>query len=191
MEGLDGQIKSLAHSEKIGWSAHHFTSHAARRRIPQLNTGHCRGCYKTKNLLPLCGVSTACISKPLGMEDGTIAENKITASSTHDKVGRLTWGRLHCSQGSWAPNTDDSNQWFQVDFSPDVKLISHIATQGNGKNWWWVKTYYVTYRTGGATFQEYKENNQRVVSKIPTTAFILTRKSLKQYACLEVALKST
>ena len=110
------------------------------------------------------------------MEDGSITDNKITASSTHSNA-RVTWGRLHCSLGSWTPNTDDSYQWFQVDFSPDVKLISHIATQGNGKNWWWADTYYVVYRTGDAALKEYKENNEKRVSKALNFIYTLANKS--------------
>ena len=97
------------------------------------------------------------------MEDGSIADNKITASSTHSN-SKVAWGRLHNSQGSWTPNTDTGYQWFQVDFVPEVKIISLIATQGNGKSWWWVKAYYVMYKKGGEALQEYKENNQSVVS---------------------------
>lgn len=97
------------------------------------------------------------------MEDGSIPDNKITASSTHTN-GKVAWGRLHYSQGSWTPNTDTGYQWFQVNFAPELKIISHIALQGNGKNWWWVKEYYVMYKKGGGALQEYKENNQQMVS---------------------------
>lgn len=102
-------------------------------------------------------------SKPLGMEDDSIPDNDITASSTHTN-SKVAWGRLHYSQGSWTPITDTGYQWLQVNFVPEVKLITHIATQGNGKNWWWVKEYYVMYRKGGRALQEYMEKNQNVVS---------------------------
>ena len=97
------------------------------------------------------------------MEDGSITDNKITASSTHSSSD-VAWGRLHYSHGSWTPNTDIGYQWLQVDFVPEVKLITHIATQGNGMNWWWVTKYYVKYKKGGDGLQEYKENNNQVVS---------------------------
>ena len=97
------------------------------------------------------------------MEDDSIPDNNITASSTHTN-SKVAWGRLHYSQGSWTPITDHVYQWLQVNFGPNVKLITHIATQGNGINWWWVKEYYVMYRKGGRALQEYKENNQNVVS---------------------------
>jgi len=99
------------------------------------------------------------------MEDGSIPDNTITASSTH-RNSKLAWGRLHYSPGSWRANTDTGYQWFQVSFVPEVKLITHIATQGNGKNWWWVEEYYVMYKKGQEALKEYMENNQRVVSKI-------------------------
>ena len=101
------------------------------------------------------------------MEDGSISRTKITVSSTHPNH-KKNWGRLHCSKGSWTPEHDSGNEWFQVDFVPDVKLILHIATQGNGNIWWWVNTYYVMYKTGGDALQEYKENNQRMVSEVLT-----------------------
>ena len=97
------------------------------------------------------------------MEDESIPDNKITASSTYVN-SNVAWGRLKCSRGSWTPSTDDVYQWFQVNFGPNVKLITHIATQGDGKNWWWVKEYYVLYRKGGGVFKQYMENNHRVVS---------------------------
>ena len=117
------------------------------------------------NFALLCLHETACVSKPLGMEDGSIADNKITASSTHMR-SRAAWGRLHCSDGSWTPNTDSFGEWLQVDFAPEVKLITHIAIQGNGKSWWWVASYYVMYGTGGVVIEDYKENNQQVVSHV-------------------------
>ncbi|KAL9963454.1 hypothetical protein ACROYT_G026965 [Oculina patagonica] len=103
-----------------------------------------------------------CISKPLGMEDGSITDNMISISSTHPN-DKVAWGRLHCSLGSWTSYTDTGYQWFQVNFVPEVKLISHIATQGNGKMWTWVTRYYIMYKAGGAALEEYKKNNQRVI----------------------------
>jgi len=99
------------------------------------------------------------------MEDGSIPDNKITASSTHSN-SKAAWGRLHSPQGSWTPNTDDLKQWFQVSFAPEVKLITDIATQGNGVMWWYVKEYYVMYKKGQEALKAYMENNRRVVSKI-------------------------
>ena len=97
------------------------------------------------------------------MEDGSIPDNKITASSTYSN-SEVAWGRLHCLKGSWAPNTDTGYQWLQVNFVPEVKLIAHITTQGNGKNYWWVKKYYVMYKKRQEALTEYMENSHTVVS---------------------------
>ena len=109
------------------------------------------------------------------MENGSIPDNKITASSTHSN-SEVAWGRLHHSQGSWTPDTETGYQWLQVDFEPDVKLITHIATQGNGKNWWWVKEYYVMFKKGQEALKEYMENNHGVVSEgLASLSFLLRR----------------
>lgn len=115
------------------------------------------------------------------MENGSVTDNMINASSTHAQ-SKAAWGRLHCSQGSWVPNTDAGYQWFQVNFAPHVKLITHIATQGNGNSWWWVEEYYVMYKTGRGPLKEHMENNQRVVSKILVSfSFLIRRLKMGNY----------
>ena len=114
------------------------------------------------------------------MEDDSIPDNKITASSTHSN-SKVAWGRLRYSQGSWSPRTDDGCQWIQVDFVPDVKLITHIVTQGNGKSWWWVIEYYVMYKKGQETLKGYMENNHRVVSEVLASFSFLVRRLKRGY----------
>ena len=109
------------------------------------------------------------------MEDHSIPDNKITASSTH-RDSKVAWGRLHCSQGDWTPKADYGYQWLQVDFEPEVKLITHIATQGNGNKYWWVKEYYVMYKKGQEALKEYMENNHRVVNNILSSSSFLVRR---------------
>ena len=98
------------------------------------------------------------------MQNGSIRDDMLSASSVHSKSNKA-WGRLHHSGGSWTPNTDDENQWFQVNFDPELKRITHIATQGYGQSqWWWVEKYFVQFkRRGASSLETYKENNQRVV----------------------------
>ena len=113
------------------------------------------------------------------MEDGLIPDNKITASSTQCN-SKLAWGRLHNSHGSWTPDTDTGYQWLQVDFVPEVKLITNIATQGNGKSWWWVKEYYVMYKKGQEALKGYMENNHRMVSKVLMSSRFLVIKAIEE-----------
>ncbi len=145
----------------------HITSLPLTKAIPLICQIFC--VLQLRLNFSLCPINkTVCShSVPLGMEAGTIPDNKITVSSTHAN-SEATWGRLHYTSGSWTPVADSGDQWFQVDFVPEVKLVTRIATQGNGGSWWWVTTYYIMYKTGGAALEEYKEINQRVVSKVLT-----------------------
>ena len=77
------------------------------------------------------------------MEDGSIADNQITASSYASGVGysRQPWeGRLNYDKWSyWAPinPAQDSTPWIQVAFSSAV-TITAIQTQGGGFHSAWV-----------------------------------------------------
>lgn len=117
-------------------------------------------------LTDLCSCSnfkTAC-SEPLGMEDGSITDNMTSASSTHQH-SQTSWGRLHHLGGSWTPLDDYIKSWFQVNFEPEVKRITGIATQGRGKEEWFVKKYYIMYKKKGDwSLKTYMENNHTVVS---------------------------
>ena len=71
---------------------------------------------------------------PLGMEDESIADHQINASSYYSDNGNKyePWrGRLNNNNGYWSPfNTDDS-PWIQVVFSSAV-VITAVQTQGAG-----------------------------------------------------------
>ena len=98
------------------------------------------------------------------MEDGSITDNMVSASSTHTH-SKKSWGRLHHSGGSWTPLDIYKREWFQVNFEPKVKRITGIATQGHGQSYWWVTTYYITYKKNGdSSLKTYMENSHRVVS---------------------------
>ena len=106
-------------------------------------------------------------NKPLGMQDGTISDGQISASSER----RLYFGpenaRLNFSSDStrvaaWMPENNDANQWLQVDFGNET-IVTGIDTQGRASNQCpkcdqWVKNYTVSYRQDNATFRQYKEN---------------------------------
>ncbi|XP_074633812.1 neuropilin-1a-like [Acropora palmata] len=117
-----------------------------------------RGCRCTENAI---GLNDSC-SKPLGMEDGSIKDQMISVSSTHS-TSKKAWGRLHNTKGSWTPNDDNTLQWFQVNFQPEVKRIMQIATQGNGNSHYWVKKYYIMFQKQGApNLERYVESNKQM-----------------------------
>ena len=65
---------------------------------------------------------------PLGMEDGSIADEQVTASSNFN--GRNPWnGRLNNTNGHWAAGRNDATPWIQVAFSSAV-TITAIQAQG-------------------------------------------------------------
>ena len=112
-------------------------------------------------------------SQPLGMEDGTILNRQISASSER----RVDFGpanaRLNFSgPGAWVAGTQDDNQWLQVDFGNETR-VTEIDTQGRrcGKCHQWVKEYTVSYSKDNVTFKRYKEDGQCQVKVFRTGVF--------------------
>ena len=103
---------------------------------------------------------------PLGMKDGTIPNSQITASSEfkhsvyHGAANaRLDFTATASRTGAWSAQTNDGNQWLQVEFSKRTK-VTGIDTQGrNGCCSQWVTKFTVSYRDEGEnSFKDYKEN---------------------------------
>lgn len=51
---------------------------------------------------------------PLGMDDRTISDAQIKASSRFSDQFRPEFGRLNNVPGTWCARTTDKNQWLQV-----------------------------------------------------------------------------
>lgn len=103
---------------------------------------------------------------PLGMEDGTITDEQITASSRVDGNHSAVQARLNfkadgSKAGAWSALTNDRNQWLQVDLASYTR-VTRIATQGrNGYNEW-VTKYKLQYSDDEGKFQLYKEFGESV-----------------------------
>ena len=108
--------------------------------------------------LILCCSGNGLCGQPLGMEDWTIPDSSITASS--DWWSELPWdpydygqdekGRLHAG-GCWCPQTDDMHvPWFQVDLkelNQQTKVVG-VITQGgfcSSGSTGWVTVFKVQY----------------------------------------------
>ncbi|XP_033118606.1 lactadherin-like, partial [Anneissia japonica] len=93
----------------------------------------------------------------LGIEDGTIPSDQLTASSEYSSQnlgahrGRLNTVRDGDAYGAWAAATNDPDQWIQADLG-SVKRVVGVITQGRSDGNQWVKTYKVTYSTDGSIF---------------------------------------
>ncbi|KAK3743988.1 hypothetical protein QZH41_010800, partial [Actinostola sp. cb2023] len=106
-------------------------------------------------------------NRALGMTNGDIPNNAITASSywadlndilrPHD--GRLHWTKNANAQ-CWTAKTQDINQWLQIDLSR-LQFVTAIATQGRHVITQRVTSYWFSYRNDGVTWNEYKENQAR------------------------------
>ena len=107
----------------------------------------------------------------LGMGSGAIADEQISSSSQLDVYHAASNGRLHFQAtsnvgGSWSAQTNDVNQWLQIDLGNLQTTVTRVATQGNGANSQWVKRYKLQYSYEGFNFQYYSEQgeNQSKVS---------------------------
>ena len=91
-----------------------------------------------------------CTGVPLGMEDGTITDGQITASSV-DTIGQSNFPNVCCrpwyarlNHGTkWRPSRDKTNpnSWIRIDLREN-RTVTGLIAQG-----WscWVKTLYVKY----------------------------------------------
>ena len=101
------------------------------------------------------------------MEDGTIADEQINASSVfhNSPLYAGNRGRLHNDQGAssfvgWISGTRNVDQWLQVDMLTQYTRITGVATQGRTNHSQRVKTYQLQFSNNGMEFQYYKERGQ-------------------------------
>ncbi|XP_038060477.1 retinoschisin-like [Patiria miniata] len=81
--------------------------------------------------------------QPLGMEDGTIKDDRITASSGYDNYP-ATDGRLNNNNG-WIAGSEDANPWIEVDLD-EPTVVSGVITQRLASYFGLVKKYKVSYK---------------------------------------------
>ena len=101
------------------------------------------------------------------MEDGSIPDNRITASTEWTKNhgpsnARLNRPKTPPTTGSWSAKRNDLNQWIQVDLS-NLKRVSGVATQGRNAYPQWVTNFTVQYSANGETWCNVNDvNGQKV-----------------------------
>ena len=112
------------------------------------------------------------------MENGTIRDSQITASSAYDSRhnasnGRLNFRRHGQTVGAWSSKTQNNNQWLQVDFQRSA-IITGISTQGRDSyHNQYVKNYKISFSVNGAKFHNYTEPNG--MSKVSWLAVFFVR----------------
>ena len=110
------------------------------------------------------------------MENGTIFDSEITASSELNVSTPAKNGRLNYTLGSsWCAATIDSNPYLQIDLQT-LHIICAVSTQGNSQADQWVKTYTLKLSKDGvsSSWTDYKEDGQvRVCSNHSVDNFYL------------------
>ena len=107
----------------------------------------------------------------LGMEDGSILDNQITASSEWNanhgpSNARLNRPATPPTTGAWSAKTNNRNQWIQADLG-GLKWVSGVVTQGrNGAYSQWVTRFNVQYSENGQIRNYVEDSNGRNVRKL-------------------------
>ncbi|XP_078357295.1 uncharacterized protein LOC144642185 [Oculina patagonica] len=101
----------------------------------------------------------------LGMENRLISNEKISASSQCDTNHAASQGRLHfkgskSKAGSWTAQTNDANQWLQVDLGSQQTRVTGVATQGSSNRDQWVIKYKLQYSNDGTIFEYYRQRGE-------------------------------
>ncbi|EDO30172.1 predicted protein, partial [Nematostella vectensis] len=111
---------------------------------------------------------------PLGMEDGSIPDSSITASSHYSASHSPYYGRLNNQAisnihgGAWAAKINKKDEYLQVDLGR-FTWVTHVATQGRPKEtgyMQWVTVYTVEYSLTGEQWQSYQYGNGLLFFKI-------------------------
>ena len=84
------------------------------------------------------------------MQSGEISDGQLSASSERDSKHSATQSRLHFvnpdGAGSWAAESNGTDQWLQVDLVILNTQVTRVATQGsNGHQGEWVTKYSLQY----------------------------------------------
>ena len=118
------------------------------------------------------------------MQDGTISDGQISASSARRKDfgpanARLNFSGTDVRVGAWVAGTNDKKQWLQVDFGNET-TVTAIDTQGRTLHLCagcshWVKEYKVSYSLDNATFHPYEQNGRVKVQCWEISCFGLFR----------------
>ena len=93
------------------------------------------------------------------MASGKIADGQVTASTEYSSHYAAKDGRLHTGT-AWSADTNDPDQWLQIDLGVEYPTVTRVVTQGSGSFSEWVTEYKLQYSNDGVTFQYYIEQGQ-------------------------------
>ncbi|XP_044179862.1 uncharacterized protein LOC122961279 [Acropora millepora] len=132
--------------------------------------------YSDENLDKAIQTSCKEYQDALGMENGGVLDEQITASSGLTDNSAAYQGRFNVNEsvhgstvksGAWVAGTSDQSQWLQVDLYDEESIISRVATQGRNQdvswvlaNSQWVERYKLQYSNDGRDFEYYHEQGK-------------------------------
>ena len=130
-----------------------------------LYLGENQGETFSENYLMLCFCQFPECQDALGMETGAIPDEHIRASSEWDEHHAAVQGRLYfksdgVKQGAWSAQSNDVNQWLQVDLGNQHTQVTGVASQGRNGYPQWVTKYKLQYSHDGVNFYYYKDHGQ-------------------------------
>jgi len=151
--------------ESVNWnlpigSTGAFISKKFNGAVTEVNcSASCTGCSLATplSLEPMDSRLTpyeAC-SRPLGIQDGRIPSQNITASSHLDRNFLPQYARLFSiDRGGWCAGKQDKSQFIQVDLG-SVFTVSGISTQGYQTYSDWVRSYKIVYKGKDDSWKDY------------------------------------
>lgn len=131
-----------------------------------------------QNYLKYLLLNTETFTESLGVTDGKVPDDCISASSSLDDNHSPSQCRLNTKEegekmAGWAAKDNDENQWIQIDFGR-LAEITKVSTQGKGgESTHHVTSYLLSFSTDGENFTVYQEGGQDKVQHIFLLASIL------------------
>ena len=122
---------------------------------------------------------------PLGMEDGRITDNQLSASTELSLYKRSRDANLARLNGRrcWIPQKNNANQWIQINFTEET-VITGIVTQGRPDDDRWVTKYLVKFSLDGHSWLNANSSD----TETPRVCQIYFKASL--FVCLFVFILS-
>ncbi|XP_022083845.1 uncharacterized protein LOC110975570 [Acanthaster planci] len=122
-----------------------------------------RGCSTADKGHTEPGPTTVKCATPgsLGMEDGTISDHQISASSSHSSGCCSAWVARLNGESRWKPDSGDDNPWIEVDLRKST-VISGLITQG-GAGGGHVTKYKVAYQSEHSSARVYVTNGDGTI----------------------------
>ena len=101
---------------------------------------------------------TECRIQPLGMENNTIPDGAVKASSIYPDAGHEPCqARLNNPVLSWSAEKNNTEQYLQIDLGKE-RVVNKIATQGRPIYDQWVTSYKLLFSSNETKWNKYQNN---------------------------------